>query len=368
VDENGISVHGVKAGNASIRLTSKYNKNLQKTIKITVEDWGKQTSKTRLFDTTGKNLLKGKKATVVFGKAYTIEHIFKDYDDEDCFDIFYSSLDNSSYLQVNNGGGDSGDGIGGESYTIIPSKLGKTTIQIDKTHSIQLNIVSEPVKVHDVVSDTSSRIDDNLIRKCLSEMSNEINSVSDSSEKDNAVSSIISYNPLHSNVIVDEYGNVSKELVGADTNFYTSMNTDLKGSTLKFDITPTVQVKQDSSTIELGKKELDVNESIDMKLPVGNLVKSSVKQVYVLHTKEDGTQYLYIADVNNGVAEFKNSDGFSTFEVLLDKKVNSENTKELQKSVNTSDSENLLLYLGIAAIALLLVASVIVMKKKHPIE
>jgi uncharacterized protein YjdB len=368
VDENGISVHGVKAGNASIRLTSKYNKNLQKTVKIIVEDWGKQTSKTRLLDTTGKNLLKGKKATVVFGKTYTIEHIFKDYDDEDCFDIFYSSLDNSSYLQGNTGGGDSGDGIGGESYTVIPSKLGKTTIQIDKTHSIQLNIVSEPVKVHDVVSDTSSRIDDNLIKNCLTEMSNEINSVSSSSEKDNAVSSIISYNPLHSNVIVDEYGNVSKKLVGADTNFYTSMNTDLKGSTLKFDITPTVQVKQDSSTIELGKKELNVNESIDMKLPVGNLVKSSVKQVYVLHTKEDGTQYLYIADVSNGVAEFKNSDGFSTFEVLLDKKVNSENTKELQKSVNTSDSENLLLYMGIAAIALLLAASVIVMKKKHPIE
>jgi uncharacterized protein YjdB len=361
--KDNIVVEGIKAGEAEIRLTSKYNKNLSKVVKVTVESWDTQTTKIRLIDKTGKNILENSSADVIFGAKYDLEYSSKTSGKQ--IPNIFENMQNSTYLQTLGGGGVQELDYAYAIEYFVPSKLGAETIKIDDDHSITLNIVSEPIKVKDVVYNNVADIDTNLVNQCVRTMSDNISNVSTLSEKNTAVSSILASNPLQSNTVVDAKGNETQELVEADTNFFTGTTVQLKDTTLQYDITPTVSIHQKDSKIELGSTELNVTENINMALPVGNLVDSSVTQVYVVHEKKDGTKIVKIGIVNNGIVTFENSDGFSTFEILLNTEVNDENTKQLMNTADTGDATNTLFYAGIMLISSFSALAIVLFKKKY---
>ncbi|NLH63209.1 MAG: hypothetical protein GX478_03310 [Erysipelotrichaceae bacterium] len=358
-----IFVEGIKAGEAEIRLTSKYNKSLSKVVKVTVESWDTQTTKIRLIDKTGKNILENSSADVIFGAKYDLEYSSKTSGKQ--IPNIFENMQNSTYLQTLGGGGVQGLDYAYAIEYFVPSKLGAETIKIDDDYSITLNIVSEPTKVKDVVYNNVADIDTNLVNQCVRTMSDNISNVSTLSEKNTAVSSILASNPLQSNTVVDAKGNETQELVEADANFFTGTTVQLKDTTLQYDITPTVSIHQKDSKIELGSTELNVAENINMALPVGNLIDSSVTQVYVVYEKKDGAKVVKIGNVKDGIVTFENSDGFSTFKILLNTEVNDENTKQLMNTADTGDTTNTLFYAGIMLISSFSALAIVLFKKKY---
>ena len=102
-----------------------------------------------------------------------------------------------------------------------------------------------------------------------------------------------------------------------------------------------------------------------MALPVGNLIDSSVTQVYVVHEKKDGAKVVKIGNVKDGIVTFENSDGFSTFKILLNTEVNDENTKQLMNTADTGDTTNTLFYAGIMLISSFSALAIVLFKKKY---
>ncbi len=91
------------------------------------------------------------------------------------------------------------------------------------------------------------------------------------------------------------------------------------GDTLKYTVKAmydTVVTAEGKPEVIVGEAEiLEVTEPVTMMLPVPDDIASE-ENVIVKHKKDNGQVFYYIGTVINGVAEFVNPNGFSTFEIL----------------------------------------------------
>lgn len=356
-----------KSGTAKIRVTSVDNPNLYKDIKIKVR---KKAPIDFSFSMTRDEEPLEKDSdgyyVLVYGEMYAYHMTTNAIPIE--MKSFYERLIECGVLNMDGGAAiGAGDGVYEEFGSSRAGKTGKAEIEVIDGSTLKFKVVSDIEKANygktSIENKAGSKyhIDSASLEKTQKKLSRDINDRIDEGTLQTNINQISE----KSDVVLMEH---EIPEVAVDTN--TVITADAKNKALIYDITPVVSLKTVSSqgTVgrEIGETTTDISKSIDMELPVGDFIEEPDKPVYVVHVKEDGTEYVYEGkyDPETKTVKVTNPHGFSSFRITQVKPtVNQQNNGK--PSVNTSDNTDLILYTGVGIFAVAVIGIMLAIRKKH---
>lgn len=387
---NGVFVvTGLKKGKTTVRVTSVDNHDLYKDIVLHVKDNVKGNySFTLKFndeeikpDSTGTYVMK-------YGKYYKYEFLSNTKPSTN-FAIYGNLVDTGAITA------DGGAACGlfedkksfGEDGASVAGKTGSYSVELWPGAVLKFCIVSDFDKADSGIAKVQNNTDDSLQIS-----TDQVQSLQ--SQLTDVLADKVTKESL--NETVEEISEKSDDLIRLDENARVQLNTDTSvtlsadGKKLIYDITPSISVQAvaTAASREIGNETVDVGNTVELTLPVGNFVDPS-RPVYVTHVKEDGTKYLYEGTYNetDKTVTFTDPHGFSTFEITQektsvpedvikpdtekkpensvkpDKKGNDVSDKK--KAVDTADHSNVSTYALISVFAVMMVAGIFCFRRKH---